>query len=197
MAITAGLLETYKTCSNEEFKHHVRHIESLASDADENLDCADLMTKVETKYDALIKAKAWGKKDVRDEQILALQAKISDLEKKRKRGNGRNNTRETDKPPPNDKRRYAEWQYVKPKDGKTHIKKKVNGKQVDYWWCEPLDRCGQGISQRIAKPKTKRTKATVRRTRTRTRRTMHNFRLNRRLLTLWRMRMTNLSPMNE
>ena len=105
--ITAGLLETYKTCSNEEFKHHVRHIESLANDNDENLDYTDLMTKVETKYDALIKAKVWGKKDARDEQILALQAKISDLEKKRKRGNGRSNTRDTDKPPSNDKRRYA------------------------------------------------------------------------------------------
>ena len=32
-----------------------------------------------------------------------------------------------------------EWQYEKPKDGKTHIKKKINGKQVDYWWCEPLE----------------------------------------------------------
>ena len=88
--ITAALLTTYKTCTNEDFLHHIRHLESLASDRDDDIDYEDLMIQAETKYDTLCQTKVWGKKDPRDEHILALQAKITNLEKHSKSGKASN-----------------------------------------------------------------------------------------------------------
>ena len=137
--ITAALLKTYKTCNNEEFLHHIRHIEALADDMDADIAYEELMVKAETKYDVLCQTKVWGKKDPRDEQILALQAKLKQMGDPKK---GRNNPNKSNNNNNNTnsgkKRRYEDWQYVKPKDGQTHMQKKIKGKTIDFWWCEVL-----------------------------------------------------------
>ena len=135
--ITAALLKTYKSCNNEEFLHHIRHIESQADDHDDDIPYEDLMIKAETKYDTLCQTKVWGKKDPRDEQILALQAKIKTLQpSSTKSGSSRQSSGKNS----SQKRKYPDWQYEKPKDGQTHRKgKNKKGEEVDYWWYEVLE----------------------------------------------------------
>ena len=106
------------------------------------LDYEELMVKAETKYDKLIKNKTWGKKDTREEQLLALQTQIKQLQKHHKPGGGSGNGKDNGngKGPRNGKARcYPDWQYEKPKNGVKHMQKKIKGKTVDYWWCEVLE----------------------------------------------------------
>ena len=140
--VSAALITAYKTCSHEEFLQHIRHLEIVAEEANVELDYEDLMVKAETKYDKLIKNKTWGKKDAREEQLLALQTQIKQLQKHRKPGGGSGNGKDNGngKGPRNGKaRRYPDWQYEKPKNGVKHMQKKIKGKTVDYWWCEVLE----------------------------------------------------------
>ena len=134
--ITAALLTTYKTCTNEEFLHSIRHTEAVATDNGTDIHYEDLMVKAETTYDTLVQKKKWGKKDPRDEQILALQAKVQELTKKKKPHNSGPSSSNTNSS--NKQRRYPDWRYVKPKDGKTHMQKEIKGVLVDFWWCEVL-----------------------------------------------------------
>ena len=137
--ITAALLTTYKTSSNDEFLHAIRHTEAVAADEDKDINYQELMVKAETVYDTLVQKKKWGKKDPRDEQILALQAQVNALSKKKKSNKTNNGSNSSSNNNDSQKRRrYPEWRYDKPKNNKTHIKKEINGKQVDFWWCEVL-----------------------------------------------------------
>jgi len=132
--ITAALLNAYKSCNNEEFLHHIRHIQALADDRDEDIDYNDLMVKAETKYDVLVQTKVWGKKDPRDEQILALQAKLKSLNPSSNRQGKQGKSSGSGK----QRRQYEKWQYDPPKNNKKHITKEIKGKQVDFWWCDAL-----------------------------------------------------------
>ena len=140
--ITAALLTTYKTCSNDEFLHSIRHIEAVATDNETDIDYEDLMVKAETVYDTLCQKKKWGKKDPRDEQILALQTKVEELSKKKSGSQSSGSSSSSNRSSSNNngrkQRRYPDWRYEKPKDGKKHLQKEVNGKKVNFWWCEVL-----------------------------------------------------------
>ena len=143
--ITAALLTTFKTSTNDEFLHTIRHTEAVAADEDKDIHYQELMVKSETVYDTLVQKKKWGKKDPRDEQILALQAKVDALSQKKK-GSSNNSSSNSSSSTTNNsnsnnsqkKRRYPDWRYEKPKNGKTHMQCESNGKMVDYWWCEVL-----------------------------------------------------------
>ena len=144
--ITAALLTTYKSCTNDEFLHTIRHMEAISADQDKDINYQDLMVKAETVYDTLCQKKKWGKKDPRDEQILALQTKVEELSKRKKTSSNNNNSSSSTRKNNNNsssssqkKRRYPNWRYEKPKDGKKHIQKEVKGKTVDFWWCEALE----------------------------------------------------------
>ena len=137
--ITAALLTTYKISSNDKFVHVIRHTKAVAADEDKDINSQELMVKAETVYDTLVQKKKWGKKDPRDEQILALQAQVNALSKKKKSNKTNNGSNSSSNNNDSQKRRcYPEWRYDKPKNNKTHIKKEINGKQVDFWWCEVL-----------------------------------------------------------
>ena len=131
--ITAALLKAYKACNNEEFLHHIRHIEALADDQDQDIQYEDLMVKAETKYDVLVQSKDWNKKDFRDEQILALQAEVKSLKANKSRnGQSGKNGRSSGKGKP----QYEDWRKVPPTNNKKHIQKDIKGKKTDFWWCE-------------------------------------------------------------
>ena len=136
--ITAALLTTYKTCTNDEFLHSVRHIEAVATDNGTDINYEDLMVKAETTYDTLVQKKKWGKKDPRDEQILALQTKVQELTKKKK-STSNNSSSNHNSGNSQKKRRYPDWRYEKPKDNKKHMQKEIKGKMVDFWWCDVLE----------------------------------------------------------
>ena len=143
--ITAALLTTYKTSTNDEFLHAIRHTEAVAADEDKDIHYQELMVKAETVYDTLVQKKKWGKKDPRNEQILALQAKVDALSQKKK-GSSNNSSSNSSSSTTNNsnsnnsqkKCHYPNWRYEKPKNGKTHMQRESNGKMVDYWWCEVL-----------------------------------------------------------
>ena len=144
--ITAALLTTYKSCTNDEFLHTIRHMEAISADQDKDINYQDLMVKAETVYDTLCQKKKWGKKDPRDEQILALQTKVEELSKRKKTTSNNNNSSSSTRKNNNNsssssqkKRRYPDWRYEKPKDGKKHIQKEVKGKMIDFWWCDALE----------------------------------------------------------
>ena len=104
------------------------------------------MVKAETVYDTLCQKKKWGKKDPRDEQILALQTKVEELSKRKKTSSNNNNSSSSTRKHNNNsssssqkKRHYPDWRYEKPKDGKKHLQKDVKGKMIDFWWCDVLE----------------------------------------------------------
>ena len=140
--ITAALLTTYKTCTNEDFLHHIRHLEAQANDTDTDMNFDDLMVQAETKYDTLCQTKVWGKKDPRDETILALQAKVNKLEGNNKATPSSGSSKDKSTPASlsnKTKRRYPDWRYEKPKDNKKKLSKTIKGKSVDFWWCDVLN----------------------------------------------------------
>ena len=121
-------------------------MEAIAADQDKDINYQDLMVKAETVYDTLCQKKKWGKKDPRDEQILALQTKVEELSKRKKTSNSSNNSSNSTCKNNNNssstsqkKRRYPDWRYKKPKDNKKHIQKEVKGKMINFWWCDALE----------------------------------------------------------
>ena len=117
MDIIIALLRAYNTASNEEFKSAVAFWRNQW-DADEIKDAEGLMQKADAKYEELWARRAW-KKSARNDQIVALTAKIDALSKK--------DTKTSD----GDGSSVPKWKYDKTLSKKETYNR--NGKL--YHWC--------------------------------------------------------------
>ena len=84
--IMIALFRAYSGTVNEEFKNSVMYWKNEWNSC--SLTSAEeLMAKADAKYDELKKAGTWGKTSEKDEQIIALNAKIASLQKEVNSGN--------------------------------------------------------------------------------------------------------------
>lgn len=117
--IMIALFRAYSGSTNEEFKNAVMYWKN------EWNNCAltsaeELMVKADGKYDELKKAGTWGKSSEKDEQIIALTARIETLQKEVHSNKS--------KPPPSKQNGKYAWKYDRSlsstatyvREGKTH-----------------------------------------------------------------------------
>ena len=135
------LFKGYKAAKDDEFNRFIKHKEELYEEGDD-MDAESLMEKAEGKYKILLNRGEWKASPQSDKRILALEAKIRNLEKT---GNSTTKSpgkdkKENPKAPPkaNKKREIADWMKATPKSGEENKPKKVDGKE--YWWCTALQR---------------------------------------------------------
>ncbi len=146
--------QNYNMVSHDEFKSAIQfHFRDLEQ-RDVDVDYERLLELGESKYQELVKKKTWGKKTLQEEQLLALQAKVDQLESSKSKvklpsNDGNPTSSDTPNPKKKNKKKiaYEDWQF-KPIEGKSTITKErvYNGekKQVTYYWC-PHHGNGKGM----------------------------------------------------
>ena len=135
------LIQNYKLCTHEDFRVMLNAEIYQSEKSGNDLDYEDLMETAESKYDGCVKDLTWGKKTAQEEQLLALHTKINDLQQSKPSGrqnnnNSSNNAGSSDR---TKTRKYADWQYVAPTDGrftkKATISIRGTPQEVEYYWC--------------------------------------------------------------
>jgi hypothetical protein len=161
--LIATLMDQYKKTTNDDFLNMIRTVENNAEDDNIEPSHQDLTTKAKTRYDTLVKRKEWNRKDPRDAQIIALEAKVEAIQKRRQdsgtrndkpreRGNKRNDSKQDKENNdskrsngPRGRRNYPEWQRKAPETGAPkRMMKKIRDKDVQHYWCTS-HRQGQGL----------------------------------------------------
>lgn len=135
------LFKGYKAAKDDEFKRFIKNKEELYEEG-ADIDAESLMEKAEGKYKILLNRGEWKASPQSDKRILALEAKIRNMEKKGnpiKKNPGENKKINPKAPPKAENRReVADWMKQLPKTGEENKPKKVDGKE--YWWCTALKR---------------------------------------------------------
>ncbi len=146
------VVENHKMVTHDEFKSAIEfHFRDLEQ-KDLDVDYEALLDLGESKYQHLVTKKTWGKKTAQEEQLLALQAKVNQLESARKpkgtsSGDASTPSSNTKKKKNKKKATYEPWQF-EPIPGKTKLTKEreINGEKVEvvYCWC-PHHGDGKGM----------------------------------------------------
>jgi hypothetical protein len=140
----AFILKAYKKVPDKDFNDYIRMKQNEYEEGlEEDLDPDILMTQAGNKYKSLLQAGTWNAPSPELQKIMALEAKIQQLQKKK--GDNNNNVKKKGKDNDKDKdskkktkkkgergkRTYAAWMLQEPKDKSKP--KKVHNK--DWWWC--------------------------------------------------------------
>ena len=128
------LFRAYGTATNEEFKNAILFWKSewnsrVFTTADQ------LMTRADAKYVELKNLGTWGRRSDKDEQIIALTAKIDELTK-----NPRKDT-PNDKDKDKDKSQVPKWKY----DRSLSTSTTLNRHKKTYYWCTGPGHQGKGM----------------------------------------------------
>ena len=120
--IIISLFRAYETSSNDEFKMSVNFWKNEWYSGRWNT-AEQLMEKADSKYTELKQLGTWGKRAGRDEQIVALNAKITKMtDKKKEAGSSKDDEKKSNVP---------KWKYDRSLSSNNTLEK--NGKT--YWWC--------------------------------------------------------------
>ncbi|CAJ1950202.1 unnamed protein product [Cylindrotheca closterium] len=134
--LLTNLFRGYMVCSDKEF---VKYITDLETDHDmENrpITAAKLMKLAEKKYKIMVSLEKWEAPTQVDEQIMALQAKISDMKQKLETKKKRKKDDDDRKPAPrkkNQKQERPDWFNHAPPHDKINETKHWN--KIDWHWC--------------------------------------------------------------
>jgi len=95
-----------------------------------------------SKYKSMVQAGTWNAPSPEDEKILALEAKIQQLQKEKKPKKPKNDPKDMDakKPGKGKKKCYAKLMKVPPADADKDKPKMVNGNK--FFWCSKHGRWG-------------------------------------------------------
>jgi hypothetical protein len=142
--LLANLFKAYSTVPDKIFVDYIGKKED-AYDEGEDLNAEQLMHHAATKYEKMVRDKTWNAPTAADAKILALEAKINSLQKKKRSNSNNNNNRNNsnsnsnrNQANQNQRRPKPDWMKKKPKAADMDKVKKVNGKE--YWWC-PNHKC--------------------------------------------------------
>ncbi len=137
------VLKAYGTCPQETFALYIREIKNRFEEqpSGSNDDPFTLMEKALGKYTILKENNEWNTENELKQELLALQAKVKELTKARKKGGTR--AKEPKKTPykgkkafskfsKKDRRDDGEWRTRKPKKGEP-TKQNIGGKM--FYWC--------------------------------------------------------------
>lgn len=130
--LTTNLFRAYLTVKDRDFKEYIKRKESDYEENNERLEPEKLMNLAENRFKIRKLRGIWNAPSLEDEKIIALEAKLKQMEVKQT-GRGSTNSGETNTNYQKKKRRVdEEWMMVKPKPGEPHDKE-VDGK--DWHWC--------------------------------------------------------------
>ena len=125
--IIISLFKAYKECSNQDFKLNLTIWENEWKQG--KWDTAEkLMELADSKYEELYESRCWGKKESRDEQIVALNAKIKELNDQKSKGSSSSGGNQDEQRNP----KTPKWKYDESLSSTGKLKK--NDKQ--YYWCK-------------------------------------------------------------
>ena len=138
--ILPQLLKVYKNCDSpgSEFSFYIRQLENSYNDGSVPLTDKTMMAFAQKKYEELVEAKTYTGKSEEDKAIIALEAKVEQLNKQLKEnssssGNTSNSSNSGNSTGnSNRQKNIPKWITTAPKDGESR-KKTVNGKT--YHWC--------------------------------------------------------------
>ena len=120
--VILALFRAYKECSSQTWLLHLAIWEDQWTEGRWNK-AEDLMEKGDKKYDELISSKNWGRKDPKNDQVVALAAGSN------KQGGSRTQASSRD---PNDRKSTtAKWKF----DRSQSQSKTLNRNQKEYKWC--------------------------------------------------------------
>ena len=151
--LLVNLFKGYMAAKDHRFN---RYIQQKQDDYDDEgkLDPEKLMMLAHNKYKVLVQQHMWTSKSVQDERIMALELKISNMNKREQRNqngqaqNGNPKTRPRKRGPmsPEDFARFKKFIFNKPDDISKPQRFKTNG--APYWWCRTHNRmCKQGCEK--------------------------------------------------
>lgn len=133
--ILSNLFKGYKEAEDDEFVAYIKRKEEDYEEGNDPFTYEQLMQQAENKYKIRVQNKTWKAPSKQDEQLLALQAKVKQLESKRQKNPSTPKKDKEKQPKKKDKGKkieYPAWVYKAPTDGKKS--KVVEGKT--YYWCK-------------------------------------------------------------
>ncbi len=124
--LTTNLFRAFLTVKDKDFKEYIKRKESDYEENNERLEPEKLMSLAENRYKIRKLRGIWNAPSPEDEKIIALEAKLKQLETQA------DNKTNTSKGNQKRKSTVEDWMLVKPKPGEPEDKQ-VNGK--DWHWC--------------------------------------------------------------
>ena len=132
--LLANLFKAYKAASDKTFVEYIRKKEDQY-DEGEDIDVNLLMLQAGNKYKTMIQQGTWAAPSAEEEKIIALEAKIQQMQKgtSKKNKKGNQNKGNGKKGSSNNRKKPA-WMTKEPAQNEMNKSKKVNNKE--YWWCK-------------------------------------------------------------
>lgn len=137
--LLANLFKGYKAASDRTFVTYILKKEEEYHDGD-NVTPDLLMTLADNKYKTLVQLSKWNAPSPEEEKILALEAKLEQMSKKKANTSQKNNARNQVKGKDQRKFQKPAWMSVAPKDGEPK-QKTVDGSE--YFWCDKHNSWGK------------------------------------------------------
>jgi hypothetical protein len=125
--LLSNLFKGYMAVSDHAFVEFIKRKKDAYEEGDINLTPTELMQATDNKFNGLKQQGRWNAATEQDEKIIALQAKVTAMEKGRKT---KEQPRSGRKGIPRD---LPTWIYVPPKDNEPEVKTMPDGKT--YYWC--------------------------------------------------------------
>ena len=168
--LTTNLFRAYLTVKDKDFKEYIKRKESDYEENNEQLEPQRLMSFAENRFKIRKLRGVWNAPSPEDEKIIALEAKLKQIEGHKSGKGGNQSETRSDANRNRNKQRFKveDWMLVKPKPGESHDKM-VEGK--DWHWCPKHERwtrhkasmChGKGIDKSNSKGKPKQGKTQAR-----------------------------------
>ena len=141
------VVNNYKLVKHQDFASMITLELNTAEKADKDVDYEELMEIGNAKFESLVTQGVWGKRTPQEEQILALQAQVRDLQSQHQKQGSKKGQNAPDSSSSNNKKKknkrqpnqYEEWHFENP-DNKSTMKKTVKIKgaeqEVIYHWCK-------------------------------------------------------------
>jgi len=137
--LLAFILKAYKKVPDKDFCNYIKAKQNEYEEGND-LDAVILMKQASNKFKALVQESSWNAPSPELQKILALKAKIEQLQKKGKSGNDNkgkvNNNKKGGKSKiskQGKRNRWPDWMSKEPYAKDKDKPKKYKGK--DYWWC--------------------------------------------------------------
>ena len=135
--LISNLFKGYMSSTDQDFKDFIKRKKDAYEEGDIDLTHTDLMDKASNKYNALVAAGTWNKASEDQEKIIALQTKLSQLEKKSKAWKSAPTSKGNDNPSKkgkttNENKKNPTWVRTAPKEGESQSRKWGN---KDWYWC--------------------------------------------------------------
>jgi hypothetical protein len=144
--LLANLFEAYKSVPDRDFSFLIKHKENQYDDG-EDIDVYKLMQIAQQKYNTMKGDKTWNLPSKEQQQIIALESKLAELQKKPDKKSGKGSKKNTDSGKDGDDKKKTKkggknsnkekpkpkWMSIAPKEEDMDTPRKYMDR--NHWWC--------------------------------------------------------------